>query len=411
LGRHKEAMDHSVKSIVLLQDQLLQIFFDEWVTGRLHKRDTVQPEKPRNIVESTAIKETEREINHSNESNNIEVHNVFDGQQSSLESVLSEKNLLESPKKKESEEEMDFHDIYETRDSKHHPSGVKKNVLINLKGNTVMGQEGIQNPKSRFGASQLSTPVQEINTLNKEKFKEMPKVRDRLTILVIAYHNFAVELEYLGRLYVKLIPGLKESSLSFYEKTKRVNEYLLTINKLDQAQAQGPIQIGNEFTDKIQGIIHSMKSEIKNKKSKKFIKSRIKKKISIKDKPLKENKRPMTSKIPQKKRVKNSRIKSNITKLEAKKKFESPGNKSKIKSSQFHSREMHKRRIQSAYNGAAKTRKFRIRRKKGSSIRDPHCKFDMRYHYSGFKENKVDPRPKENWKDLIDQDTHMDPPN
>jgi hypothetical protein len=201
---------------------------------------------------------------------------------------------------------------------------------------------------------------------------------------------------------------LKESSLSFYEKTKRVNEYLLKINKLQDVTEKGPIHIGNEFTSKIKNIIHSMKNEIKHKKSKKFIKSKIQKKVKIKDKILKENTRPRTCKIPQKRRIKNSRIRSNITKLDSKKKYVSSSNKSKIKTSQFNSRELHKRRIQSAYNGAAKSRNFRIRAKKGSGIRQQHSNYDMRYHYSGFKDTKLENQPKVNWKNLIDQDIQVE---
>jgi hypothetical protein len=198
-------MDHSVKSIVLLQDQLLQIFFDDWISNQSKPAEPIQPKISKKIIEQIPIKETEREAQLSNESNNIEVHNVFDGDQSSLESVLSKKEVpLESPKKKESEEEMDVHDIYEVRDSQQLSlNSIKKNVMINLKRNKVLGID--EKPKSRFGMSQLSSNTEVINSVIEKKsikkavhLKEMPKVRDRLTILIIAYHNFAVELEYLG---------------------------------------------------------------------------------------------------------------------------------------------------------------------------------------------------------------------
>lgn len=204
-----------------------------------------------------------------------------------------------------------------------------------------------------------------------------------------------------------LIEGHKESSLSFYEKTKRVNEYLLRINQIRQTTPKGPAYVGNEFTGKIQSIINSMKSEIRQKKSKKVLRSRAKRKplSRPKEPPQKENQRPVTCKAPRPKRLKNSRIKSNITKLEPKR---SAKKDSKLqKNFQFHSRELHKRRIQSAYNGKVKSRKFRIKRKKGSVMREAHSNFDMRYHYSAAKPERGPKEAREDWKNLVDQENEV----
>ena len=205
----------------------------------------------------------------------------------------------------------------------------------------------------------------------------------------------------------RLTKGMKESSLSFYEKTKRVNEVLLQLNELKVVESQSPVKIGNEFTDKIEKIIDSLKGEIEKKKTTKNNKSKIKIKSTLELKKMskkKENKRPMTSKVVAPKRVKNSRIKSNITKLEVKKN-KSVAKKSKYFSkSEFTSKEKQKRRIQSAYNGYSKTRKFRIRSKMGN-IREPHTNFEMKYNFQPKQIEKEKAAKEENWKRLVNEDS------
>ena len=196
-------MDHSVKSVVLLQDQLLQIFFNNLMFKNAPKKQNNINEKLK-ITTDIPIKETSREKRISKESNQMEVHNVFDEKQASLESVLSqkpvEKEKEEFQGKAESDEEMEFHDIYEARNSRSvMVDEPKKNVFINLKENLVIGKN--ENQKSIF--KEEKEEAEEEEEIVKPSFgdlteEDLVKIKDRLTILVIAYHNFAVELEYLG---------------------------------------------------------------------------------------------------------------------------------------------------------------------------------------------------------------------
>lgn len=192
-------MDHSLKSVVLLQDQLLQIFFDDLFSERPAQKpqDAVSPPKKSN----PPIKETKREIQ-SNESINEEVHNVYDGEQSPANSILSQKTPLAASqpvKKRPSDDDMDFHDIYEVRESQHvNPEAPKKTVFINLEQNMVMGKEPLA--KSKFKQSCVESVKDNPVDSGAGVFRRnIAGVGDRLMILIIAYHNFAVELEYLGR--------------------------------------------------------------------------------------------------------------------------------------------------------------------------------------------------------------------
>lgn len=194
-------MDHSVKSVVLLQDQLLKIFFDHMFSERPVPKPEPVVYSPK--VANPPIKETKREIQ-SNESNNAEIHNVYDGDQSPANSILSQRNTLDASnavlKKRSTDEEMDFHDIYEVRESKHvNPEAPKKTVFINLQQNVVMGNES--HTKSKFKDSHVQKVFEEdkqvVGAANGFR-GNLAAVGDRLMILIIAYHNFAVELEYLG---------------------------------------------------------------------------------------------------------------------------------------------------------------------------------------------------------------------
>jgi hypothetical protein len=226
-------MDHSLKSVVLLQDQLLQIFFEHMLNNRAapFSQEKV-PEILNNHIHEDLIKETKREANGSVESNQLEVHNVFEDKHNSLESVLSQKETdpnLGTPKKQaeSEEEEAEFHDIYETRESKNVIFPVKKQVNINLKENMII--ENDQTPKSKFDKKQhdetntQSGQVRAGQVQGREGREfEYQKITDRLTILVIGYHNFAVELEYLGKWSEVGTnqKGLKKVHLAFMKKPK-----------------------------------------------------------------------------------------------------------------------------------------------------------------------------------------------
>lgn len=204
---------------------------------------------------------------------------------------------------------------------------------------------------------------------------------------------------------MQLTKGLKESCLSFYEKTKRMNDVLIQLSKTQELEISSPMQVENEFNEKIQGIIKSLRTEVDKKKVQKRGRSKAKLKkyesshMSVK----KENRRPMTSTAAQPKRIKNSRIKSNITKLTAKKKVVVKKPDKSLNKSNYISREGQQRRIQSAYNGYTKPRKFRIRKRQGSVIQKPYSHYEKK-----FTDSKIKDRTKEkeqNWKQLVNQES------
>lgn len=203
-------MDHSVKSVVLLQDQLLQIFFENIILNKTQEKENNNEQQNIKKNINPPIQETKREDEISSETNQMEVHNVFDEKQESLKSVLSQKELPSEniQVNNESEEEMEFHDIYEARNSHNISKDAKKNVMINLKETMILGT----NPKSLFKNEAKCGIINEEESKDKikiikSKFTEVniPKIKDRLTILTIAYHNFAVELEYLSKYFSKHI--------------------------------------------------------------------------------------------------------------------------------------------------------------------------------------------------------------
>lgn len=194
-------MDHSLKSVVLLQDQLLQIFFEQILLNPKKPEEAPKPQVPATIPE-VLIKETKREDQLSQESNQMEEHNVFADKQSSIESVLSKKESeadFKIQKKQMESDEDEFHDIYEARQSRNVMFQPKnKMVNINLNENTV---HEVQNTKKSVFGWRESKKVagQKEPKLAAGVSLDLRTIMDRLTILVIGYHNFAVELEYLGR--------------------------------------------------------------------------------------------------------------------------------------------------------------------------------------------------------------------
>jgi hypothetical protein len=178
----------------------------------------------------------------------------------------------------------------------------------------------------------------------------------------------------------------------------------MKLTDLQGAKAEHIEKPENEFNTKIEDIISSLKKEVRRKNFKKKPGSRIKiiKHEASKIIPNKENKRPMTSTILKPKRMKNSRIKSNITKMEKQPKSQFKKS-AKVEKNSYISREKQNRRIQSAYNSCTKPKKFRIRRRQASMIREPNRGNEKKL--AGTKMRQQESNKDENWKRLVNQET------
>jgi hypothetical protein len=207
LGKHTQALDHSLKSVVLLQNKLLNVF----LVNLINHEEKIDKDKHRFSRKDFKTELDEKLSERNNKSLVLEpkAHDGVEGvPQQGQEAAHSEENL-------EGEEEA-FDIFNENLSSDHSERDMRKNssivveedvkkALSNLKKKSVKKvqikeQSHPVSPKVAFDEHDIYN-VEESQAPNAGPNPvsiNYALIEERLMILSIAYHNLAVEMEYLS---------------------------------------------------------------------------------------------------------------------------------------------------------------------------------------------------------------------